>query len=148
MFHSVIALQTYSIISIMVLLKQQQKGSEAMTKEETKQFNIRIAESLYNEIRTEADKQEITMTEYVISKLTDDSNHIDDSYKERYIEQLNTQLQQQADAIQSKDKHIQGLTRLVDQQQQLTLATQKANKQLQLDLDEQDTNKKWWQIWK
>lgn len=119
-----------------------------MTKDETKQFNIRIAESLYNEIKTEADEQDITMTEYVIGKLTDDSESIDDSYKKRYIEQLNSQLDQQADAIQNKDKHIQELTRLVDQQQQLTLATQKDNKQLQIELDEQEEKPKRWQFWK
>ena len=119
-----------------------------MAKEEMKQFNIRIAESLYDEIKTEADKQKISMTEYVISKLTDDSTNVDDSYKERYIEQLNSQLEQQADAIQKKDTHIQELTRLLDQQQQLTLTTQGDNKQLKLALDEQENRGKWWQIWK
>lgn len=119
-----------------------------MAKEEMKQFNIRIAESLYDEIKAEAGKQEISMTEYVISKLTDDSINVDDSYKERYIEQLNSQLEQQADAIQKKDEHIQELTRLLDQQQQLTLTTQGDNKQLKLELDEQENRGKWWQIWK
>lgn len=119
-----------------------------MTKEEMKQFNIRIAESLYNEIKTEAEKQEISMTEYVVSKLTADSTNIDDSYKERYIEQLNSQLEQQADAIQNKDEHIQELTRLLDQQQQLTLTTQRDNEQIRLELTEQEEAGKWWQIWK
>lgn len=53
-----------------------------MTKEETKQFNIRISASLYDEIKSEADKQSVTMTEYVIDKITDDSSGIDSSYKD------------------------------------------------------------------
>lgn len=117
-----------------------------MTKEETKQFNIRIATSLYDEIKEEADKQKITMTEYVISKLTDDSDSIDDSYKKCYIEQLNNQIEQQGRAIQDKEKHIQDLARLLDQQQQLTLKTQEDKEQLQIELKE-DTNK-WWKSWK
>lgn len=117
-----------------------------MTKEETKQFNIRIATSLYDEIKEEADKQEITMTEYVISKLTDDSNDIDDSYKKRYIEQLNKQIEQQERAIQKKDAHIQDLAKLLDQQQRLTLKTQEDKELLQIELKE-DTNK-WWKFWK
>lgn len=117
-----------------------------MTKEETKQFNIRIATSLYNEIKEVADEQEITMTEYVISKLTDDSERIDDSYKKRYIEELNNQIEQQGQAIHDKEKHIQELARLIDQQQQLTLKTQEDKEQLQIELKE-DTNK-WWKLWK
>lgn len=74
-----------------------------MSKEKTKQFNIRIAESLYDEIKKEADDQEITMTEYVISKLTDDSSDIDSSY----TNQLKSELDRQIEAIQNKDKLIQ-----------------------------------------
>lgn len=119
-----------------------------MNKEETKQFNIRIATSLYDEIKAEADKQDITMTEYVISKLADDSPRIDDSYKERYIEQLNKEIQKQDEAIQRRDEHIQELAKLLDQQQRLTLATQEDKRQLTIELDEKVANKKWWKFWK
>lgn len=119
-----------------------------MTKEETKQFNIRIAKSLYDEIKTKADKQNITMTEYVIGKLTDDSPRIDDSYKERYIEQLHKQIEQHEQATQRKDEHIQDLAKLLDQQQQLTLATQQDKEQLRIELNEKDDNNKWWKFWK
>ena len=102
-----------------------------MSKEKTKQFNIRIAESLYDEIKKEADDQEITMTEYVISKLTDDSSDIDSSY----TNQLKSELDRQIEAIQNKDKLIQELTRLVDQQQQLTLQSNKQVELLQLEME-------------
>lgn len=102
-----------------------------MSKEKTKQFNIRIAESLYDEIKKEADDQEITMTEYVISKLTDDSSNIDSSY----INQLKSELDRQIKAIQNKDDLIQELTRLVDQQQQLTLQSNKQVELLQLEME-------------
>ena len=117
-----------------------------MTNEKTKQFNIRIPDTLYNEIKAQADEQDITMTEYVISKLTDDSQRIDDSYKERYIEQLNARIEKQDIAIQDKEKGIQELYRLLDQQQQLTLATQRDKEQLQIELNKD--SRKWWKIWK
>lgn len=107
-----------------------------MSKEKTKQFNIRIAESLYDEIKKEADDQEITMTEYVISKLTADSSDIDSSY----INQLKSELDRQIEAIQNKDNLIQELTRLVDQQQQLTLQSNKQVELLQLEMETGEKN--------
>lgn len=114
-----------------------------MTKDETKQFNIRIAESLYDEIKTQADKQEITMTEYVISKLTNDSSDIDNSYNDRYVEQLQNEIERQVEAIRIKDEHIQELARLIDQQQQLTLHSNQQVEYLQLEIEsaEKEINK-------
>ena len=112
-----------------------------MTKEETKQFNIRISASLYDEIKSEADKQSVTMTEYVIDKITDDSSGIDSSYKDRYVEQLQNEIDRQIKAIQKKDEHIQELTRLFDQQQQLTLQTNQQIQHLQLE-EIKETEKK------
>lgn len=115
-----------------------------MTKEETKQFNIRIAQSLYDKIKGEADSKEITMTEYVTSKLTADSPDVD----ERYTSQLEAQIEQLEQSIQKQDEHIQQLARLIDQQQQLTLNTQRNNEQLKLELDKKKDNRQWWKIWK
>lgn len=109
-----------------------------MTKEETKQFNIRISASLYDEIKSEADKQSVTMTEYVIDKITDDSSGIDSSYKDRYVEQLQNEIDRQIKAIQKKDEHIQELTRLFDQQQQLTLQSNRQIEQLQLTFTQEN----------
>ena len=121
-----------------------------MTKDKLKQFNIRIKESLYNQIKHEAEAQDQTMTEYVISKLTNASTQIDNSYTDDYIKQLEARIQQQEEYIQNDRKHIQELTRLLDQQQQLQLTTQTKNEQLQIELKEVQTadNKKWYQFWK
>ena len=76
------------------------------------------------------------MTEYVISKLTDDSSDIDSSY----TDQLKSELDRQIEAIQNKDKLIQELTRLVDQQQQLTLQSNKQVELLQLEMETGEKN--------
>lgn len=119
-----------------------------MAKNKTKQFNIRIDEALYNKIKEEADKEKISMTEYVINSLSDASNRINNSYTDDYIEALQQQIEQQQSAIQNKQDTIQELTRLLDQQQQLTLATQQDKEQLRIELNEKDDDDKWWKIWK
>lgn len=79
-------------------------------------------------------------------KLTGNNKKVDSKDFQSELQQKIAILEKQ---LQSKDKQINQLHTLLNQEQQLNLKTLQENQNLRLELKEKESviNKKWWKFW-
>lgn len=109
-----------------------------MADEKTKQLNVRITTELYNRLKEEADKQEISLAECVRNLLDNDIQSDDKREHIRYIEQLEKQIEYLQNEMQNERNDNSELMKLLDQQQQLTLTTNKRIELLETEIEEKE----------
>lgn len=109
-----------------------------MTDEKTKQLNVRVTETLFNRLKQEADKQEISLAERVRTILENGIQTDDKSEHERYTKQLEKQIEYLQSEMQNERKNNSELMKLLDQQQQLTLTNNKRIELLETELEEKE----------
>lgn len=109
-----------------------------MTDEKSKQLNVRVTEKLYNRLKQEADKQEITLAECVRNLLANDIQNDNKGDHMRYIEQLEKQIEYLQNEMQNERKNNTELMKLLDQQQQLTLTNNKRIELLETEIEEKE----------
>ena len=119
-----------------------------MSNDEKVQVVLRLLESEREELKQRASDADKSMNQYILDSIfdSDDDNTNDskrdnsDSEKDKFDSEF---LLKQ---IEIKDTQIKDLQRLLDQQQQLSLADKKEKEQLKLALQADDEKpKKFWQ---
>jgi len=108
-----------------------------MTDEKSKQLNVRVTVELYDRLKKEADKQEVTLAECVRNLLTNDIQSDNKVEHSRYIEQLEKQVEYLQNEMQNERKNNTELMKLLDQQQQLTLTNNKRIELLETEIEEE-----------
>lgn len=117
-------------------------------------ISLRIDEKLKKEIKEIADKKGITITEYILKAI---DNFMGVSEAEPSTKNIET-IKILEKEITEKNKQINELHKLLDQQQQLSLHSQKLlqekdekimliSKEIE-DFQEKESKKYWWQFWK
>lgn len=109
-----------------------------MTVEKSKQLNVRVTAELYDRLKQEADKQEVTLAECVRNLLANDIQSDNKGEHNRYIEQLEKQVEYLQNEMQNERKNNTELMKLLDQQQQLTLTNNKRIELLETEIDEKE----------
>lgn len=109
-----------------------------MTDEKSKQLNVRVTAELYDRLKQEADKQEITLAECVRNLLANDIQSDNKGEHNRYIEQLEKQVEYLQNEMQNERKNNTELMKLLDQQQQLTLTNNKRIELLETEIEEKE----------
>lgn len=112
-----------------------------MTDEKSKQLNVRVTAELYDRLKQEADKQEITLAECVRNLLANDIQSDNKGEHNRYIEQLEKQVEYLQNEMQNERKNNSELMKLLDQQQQLTLTNNKRIELLETEIQEKEHKK-------
>lgn len=108
-----------------------------MTDEKSKQLNVRVTAEQYTRLKKEADKQEITLAECVRNLLSHDIQIDNKGDHNRYIEQLEKQIEYLQNEMQNERKNNTELMKLLDQQQQLTLTNNKRIEFLETEIEEE-----------
>lgn len=116
-------------------------GANNMADEKTKQLNVRVTTELYNRLKEEADKQEITLAECVRNLLDNDIQNDNKSEHNQYIDHLEKQIEYLQNEMQSERNNNSELMRLLDQQQQLTLTNNKRIELLETEIEEKEEEK-------
>lgn len=122
-----------------------------MSKEDVqKQILIRISEDYHSNIKDIAEQKGISMNKWIVDILVENLDSKDDIDKDEddseIIEVFKTQLQE-------KDDQIKQLHGLLNQQQQLSLITQKEKESLMLEIndieenEENEENRPFWRRW-
>lgn len=79
-------------------------------------------------------------------------NHINDAVSEAVIELLRQELEQKNEQLKEKDRQIAQLQKLIDQEQQLHMVTERKFQLLEQQQEQEESDivedKKWWQFWK
>lgn len=109
-----------------------------MTDEKSKQLNVRVTAELYDRLKQEADKQEVTLAECVRNLLANDIQSDNKGEHNRYIEQLEKQVEYLQNEMQNERKNNTELMKLLDQQQQLTLTNNKRIELLETEIEEKE----------
>lgn len=123
-----------------------------MTDEKSKALNVRITENQFNKLKQEADEQEISLAERVRQMIDNDVQIDDKDEYKPYIEQLEQQVKSLQNEIQKEEKQVEylqeemqkerknntDLMKLLDQQQQLTLTTNKRIELLEMEIEENE----------
>lgn len=112
-----------------------------MTDEKSKQLNVRVTAELYDRLKQEADKQEVTLAECVRNLLANDIQSDNKGEHNRYIEQLEKQVEYLQNEMQNERKNNSELMKLLDQQQQLTLTNNKRIELLETEIQEKEHKK-------
>ena len=131
------------------MIQIRRQGLLKMTEEKSKALNVRITAKQFDKLKQEADEQEISLAERV-RQMIDNDVQIDDKDKYKpYIEQLEQQVKSLQNEIHKEEKqveYLQGemqnerknnteLMKLLDQQQQLTLTTNKRVELLETEIE-------------
>ena len=77
-----------------------------MTDEKSKQLNVRVTAELYDRLKQEADKQEVTLAECVRNLLANDIQSDNKGEHNRYIEQLEKQVEYLQNEMQNERKNV------------------------------------------
>ena len=109
-----------------------------MTDEKSKQLNVRVTAELYDRLKQEADKQEVTLAECVRNLLANDIQSDNKGEHNRYIEQLEKQVEYLQNEMQNERKNNTELMKLLDQQQQLSLTNNKRIELLETEIEEKE----------
>lgn len=109
-----------------------------MTDEKSKQLNVRVTAELYDRLKQEANKQEVTLAECVRNLLANDIQSDNKGEHNRYIEQLEKQVEYLQNEMQNERKNNTELMKLLDQQQQLTLTNNKRIELLETEIEEKE----------
>src|SRR5699024_1386387 len=112
-----------------------------MTEEKTKTLSVRDTESLFNQLKQEADEQEISLAEHVRSLIENDTQSNDKSAHNEYIKELREQITYLQNEMQNERNNNTELMKLLDKQQQLTLTSNKRIEVLELELEEEKEEK-------
>lgn len=119
---------------LLLIYKSTDRGKK-MTDEKSKQLNVRVTAELYDRLKQEADKQEITLAECVRNLLDRDIQSDNKGDHTRYIEQLEKQIEYLQNEMQNERKNNTELMKLLDQQQQLTLTNNKRIELLETEIE-------------
>lgn len=118
-------------------------------------ISIRVTVPEKTDIKALAVKHNMTVTDYIKQKALYDVNSDSPSdsnteQKEKEFDVLLTQIEVKDKELAEKNTQIKDLHKLLDQQQQLHLASNQKEKELQkhLEIETEKNNKKWYQIWK
>ena len=83
---------------------------------------------------------------------TQTENHINDAVSEAVMELLRQELEQKNEQLKEKDRQIAQLQKLIDQEQQLHMVTERKFQLLEQQQEQEKSDivedKKWWQFWK
>lgn len=109
-----------------------------MADEKTKQLNVRVTTELYDRLKEKADKQEISLAECVRNLLEKDIQSDNKREHIRYIEQLEKQIEYLQKEMKNERNDNSELMKLLDQQQQLTLTTNKRIELLETEIEEKE----------
>lgn len=112
-----------------------------MTEEKTKTLSVRVTETLFNQLKQEADEQEISLAEHVRNIVQIDRQTDDTSAHKEYIGELKEQIAYLQSEMQNERKNNTELMKLLNQQQQLTLTSNKRIEVLELELEEEQEEK-------
>jgi len=120
-----------------------------MTEEKSKALNVRITATQFNQLKQEADEQEISLAERVRQMIDNDVQSDDKDVHKTYIEKLEQQIKSLQNEIQKEEKQVEylqnemqnernnntELMKLLDQQQQLTLTNNKRIELLETEIE-------------
>ena len=117
-------------------------------------ISVRVTQTEKLQVKQEADKLNMTMTDYVRHALLADNvkqssnEHMTDDNGQ--LSALLNQLEVKDKELTEKNKQIDSLHKLLDQQQALTLSNNRLTTDLQKQLEtEQEVNRrKWYQFWR
>lgn len=116
-----------------------------MTEEKTRQLNVRITDSLHNQLKDLSDEQGVAFSEVVRSVLqigidcdTERKTEAKQGDHEAYTEELKEQIRFLKVELQNKQDDNRELMKLLDQQQQLTLTNVKKIELLETEIDEKE----------
>ena len=109
-----------------------------MTEEKTKTLSVRVTETLFNQLKQEADEQEISLAEHVRSFIENDIQSDDKGAHTEYIQELKEQIAYLQSEMQNERNNNTELMKLLDQQQQLTLTNNKRVELLEMELEEKE----------
>ena len=109
-----------------------------MTEEKTKTLSVRVTETLFNQLKQEADEQEISLAEHVRSFIENDTQSNDKSAHNEYIKELREQITYLQNEMQNERNNNTELMKLLDQQQQLTLTNNKRVELLETELEQKE----------
>ena len=83
---------------------------------------------------------------------TQTENHINDAVSKAVMELLRQELEQKNEQLKEKDRQIVQLQKLIDQEQQLRMVTERKFQLLEQQREQEKVDmvedKKWWQFWK
>lgn len=83
---------------------------------------------------------------------TQTENHINDAVSKAVMELLRQELEQKNEQLKEKDRQIAQLQKLIDQEQQLHMVTERKFQLLEQQQEQEKSDivedKKWWQFWK
>ena len=123
-----------------------------MSNDEKVQVVLRLLESEREELKQRASDADKSMNQYILDSIfdSDDDNTNDSKRDKRDSEKDKFDSKFLLNQIEIKDAQIKDLQRLLDQQQQLSLADKKEKEQLKLALQADDEKPKtfWQRIFK
>ena len=114
-----------------------------MTEEKTKTLSVRVTETLFNQLKQEADELEISLAEHVRSFIENDIQSNDKGAHTEYIRELKEQITYLQSEMQNERNNNTELMKLLNQQQQLTLTSNKRIEVLELELEEEQEEVSW-----
>ena len=109
-----------------------------MTEEKTKTLSVRVTETLFNQLKQEADELEISLAEHVRSFIENDIQSNDKGAHNEYIKELKEQITYLQSEMQNERNNNTELMKLLDQQQQLTLTNNKRVELLETELEQKE----------
>ena len=112
-----------------------------MTEEKTKTLSVRVTETLFDQLKQEADELEISLAEHVRSLIKNDIQSDDKGAHTEYIKELKEQITYLQSEMQNERNNNTELMKLLNQQQQLTLTSNKRIEVLELELEEEKEEK-------
>ena len=114
-----------------------------MTEEKTKTLSVRVTETLFNQLKQEADEQEISLAEHVRNIIQIDRQSDDKGAHIEYMQELKEQIAYLQNEMQNERNNNTELMKLLNQQQQLTLTSNKRIEVLELELEEEQEEVSW-----
>ena len=119
-----------------------------MSKENAlKQILIRVSEDYHTSIKRIAEKENKSMNQFLVDLIVKNIDSEDDSEDDQNDSELVKFL---SDELEEKNSQIDKLHSLLNQQQQLSLITQKEKEKLLLEIDhieENEENRPFWARW-